>query len=148
MVSKNRTTIVIAHRLSTIRKADKIVVIRDGKNMEEGTHESLLSIRDGIYAGLVNAQQLEGETESSIVKTDEVAPLEELERKSTSTSLKSAVTTAESYRTKGFFASVGLLLYEQRAHWRLYLAIMIAAIAAGSKWRWAFHISGEANMLE
>src|SRR6201999_358839 len=61
-VSQNRTTIVIAHRLSTIRKADNIVVMREGRKMEEGTHEQLLSIPDGLYAGLVHAQQLEAES--------------------------------------------------------------------------------------
>jgi len=42
---KNRTSIVIAHRLSTIRRADRIIVIVDGKIAEEGKHEELLSLR-------------------------------------------------------------------------------------------------------
>lgn len=52
-----RTAIVIAHRLSTIRKADMIVVLKEGQVMETGNHESLLTIPDGYYARLVNAQK-------------------------------------------------------------------------------------------
>jgi ATP-binding cassette, subfamily B (MDR/TAP), member 1 len=54
-VSKGVTTIVIAHRLSTIMHADKIVVLKDGKILEVGTHKSLLA-ENGIYAGLVRSQ--------------------------------------------------------------------------------------------
>jgi len=49
---------MIAHRLSTIKKADKIVVLKKGKVIEEGTHESLLADEDGAYWALVNAQKL------------------------------------------------------------------------------------------
>jgi ATP-binding cassette subfamily B (MDR/TAP) protein 1 len=55
--SMNRTTIVIAHKLSTIRNADKIVVMSNGKIMEQGRHEELVS-RNGIYATFVKAQNL------------------------------------------------------------------------------------------
>jgi ATP-binding cassette subfamily B protein len=49
---KNRTTIVIAHRLSTIRKLDRILVLKDGRIVEDGSHESLQHKRGGIYADL------------------------------------------------------------------------------------------------
>jgi ATP-binding cassette, subfamily B, heavy metal transporter len=52
---EGRTTIVIAHRLSTIMGCDKIVVMDDGKIVEEGTHEGLLSLK-GTYADLWNLQ--------------------------------------------------------------------------------------------
>ncbi|KLU91127.1 hypothetical protein MAPG_09650, partial [Magnaporthiopsis poae ATCC 64411] len=57
-VSRNRTTITIAHRLSTIKTADKICVMKKGRCVEEGTHESLLQDPTGVYYGLVHAQQL------------------------------------------------------------------------------------------
>lgn len=54
---KNRTTFIIAHRLSTIRKIKRIVVMDDGKIVEEGDHNSLLS-QSGIYAKLYEHQFL------------------------------------------------------------------------------------------
>jgi ABC-type bacteriocin/lantibiotic exporter with double-glycine peptidase domain len=49
------TTIVIAHRLSTIRNADLILVMEQGRIVEAGTHEQLVS-RQGAYTALVHAQ--------------------------------------------------------------------------------------------
>lgn len=53
VVLRDRTAIVIAHRLSTIRSADRIVVLRQGTTIEEGTHERLLD-SGGHYAELYN----------------------------------------------------------------------------------------------
>ena len=52
---QNRTSIVIAHRLSTIRYADDIVVMKDGRIVEEGNHDALME-KNGIYAGLCAMQ--------------------------------------------------------------------------------------------
>jgi len=52
---KGRTSFVIAHRLSTIRNADRILVLKDGDIVEQGTHEILLEA-DGFYAELYNSQ--------------------------------------------------------------------------------------------
>ena len=52
---QDRTTFIIAHRLSTIRNADKIVVLKDGKVAETGTHHELLN-NNGYYARLHYAQ--------------------------------------------------------------------------------------------
>ncbi len=55
--SQGRTTLVVAHKLSTIEKADKIVVMKDGNIVEEGTHASLLEA-SGVYYSLLMAQTL------------------------------------------------------------------------------------------
>jgi len=52
---RGRTTITIAHRLSTVRKADRIIVLDDGRIVEEGTHEELLR-RNRLYARLARLQ--------------------------------------------------------------------------------------------
>lgn len=49
---KNRTSIVIAHRLSTIKHADLILVIDEGKIVERGSHDALISNRQGLYSKL------------------------------------------------------------------------------------------------
>lgn len=49
---KGRTSIVIAHRLSTIAKLDRIIVLKDGKIVEDGSHAELLKKKNGTYASL------------------------------------------------------------------------------------------------
>jgi len=53
--ARERTTLVIAHRLSTVRSADRIIVIEDGKAVEEGTHADLMKT-GGAYKRLVELQ--------------------------------------------------------------------------------------------
>ena len=52
---QGRTSFIVAHRLSTIKEADRILVMRDGKIIEQGTHEELLA-ENGFYAELYNSQ--------------------------------------------------------------------------------------------
>ncbi|MDO4291882.1 MAG: ABC transporter ATP-binding protein [Eubacteriales bacterium] len=52
---EGRTSFIVAHRLSTIRSADVILVMRDGRIVEQGNHETLLA-KDGFYAKLYNSQ--------------------------------------------------------------------------------------------
>lgn len=53
-----RTTLIIAHRLSTIRSAERILVVGDGRIVEEGTHGELMQ-KNGLYASLRNTQNLD-----------------------------------------------------------------------------------------
>ena len=52
---EGRTSFIVAHRLSTIQEADMILVMRDGKIVEQGRHEELLK-RQGFYAQLYHSQ--------------------------------------------------------------------------------------------
>jgi ATP-binding cassette subfamily B (MDR/TAP) protein 1 len=52
-----RTTVIVAHRLSTIRNADVTVVLQEGKIVEIGSHEKLISNPNSTYASLVHLQE-------------------------------------------------------------------------------------------
>lgn len=56
---QGRTTLIIAHRLATVLKADRILVMDEGKIIEEGTHKALIK-KKGVYAGLAKLQFGEG----------------------------------------------------------------------------------------
>jgi ATP-binding cassette subfamily B protein len=55
-LSTGRTTLIIAHRLSTVLDADRILVVEDGRIIEQGRHQELLAI-NGVYAGMWSRQQ-------------------------------------------------------------------------------------------
>ncbi|KAM0278392.1 hypothetical protein ACHAQH_005214 [Verticillium albo-atrum] len=133
-VARNRTTITIAHRLSTIKKADRIVVLKKGQVMEQGTHHSLLENEKGLYYGLVHAQQLslgdptEADTEDSeedlntVLQREKSAALSEAEQVGDKTEAK----------PPGLFSSYGRLIMEQRARWPFYVIIILAAMGGAS----------------
>ena len=56
ILMEGRTSIIIAHRLSTIRSADQIIVLDDGTIKEQGTHQELIALENGIYKNLSNLQ--------------------------------------------------------------------------------------------
>jgi ATP-binding cassette subfamily B (MDR/TAP) protein 1 len=170
-VAQNRTTIVIAHRLSTIKKADKIVVLRQGQAVEEGTHEGLLRDHEGVYHGLVNAQALiMGQDKLHDEDTLGVELITESSRNDNRTAEQDLVLSpdpsAESaplaevndeekqYKRKSFLASFGRLIYEQRRHWLLYSMVILGAVGAGvvyplqayifAKLIYAFTLTGKA----
>jgi ATP-binding cassette subfamily B protein len=64
---KDKTTIVIAHRLSTIRAMDRIIVIANGKIVEDGTHEELIKKEDGEYKKLWSIQALGFKNDNLII---------------------------------------------------------------------------------
>ncbi|MCO5063870.1 MAG: ABC transporter ATP-binding protein/permease [Rhizobiaceae bacterium] len=78
-IMRDRTTIVIAHRLSTVINADKIIVLEQGRVVEQGTHRQLLADKNGIYARFYLLQTdkgglgLEGETVTDAEPAPKVA---------------------------------------------------------------------------
>ncbi|KAF2034262.1 P-loop containing nucleoside triphosphate hydrolase protein [Setomelanomma holmii] len=133
-VSKNRTTIVIAHRLSTIRRADKIVVLRQGQLVEQGTHDELLKLEIGVYRGLVTAQNLtidaeeEGMAEAPLQKTSTVDTEKYIEHDTASHTSEQE----SEFKPTGIVNSFGRLMYEQRHHWALYTIGIIGVLGAGA----------------
>ena len=106
VAAQGRTTIVIAHRLSTIRTADNIVVMSQGRIVEQGTHDELLEKKSAYY-NLVEAQRISAENEvknaeenanieeslefeTSLAPTKKVSR-EQLERSTTAKSVSSAI---------------------------------------------------------
>jgi ATP-binding cassette, subfamily B, multidrug efflux pump len=63
-VMRQRTSIIVSHRISTVRGADQIFVLKDGRIVERGTHDQLVT-RDGVYAGMYRKQLLEEELQAS-----------------------------------------------------------------------------------
>ncbi|KAK2741114.1 hypothetical protein FQN57_005715 [Myotisia sp. PD_48] len=135
-VSRGRTTVTIAHRLSTIKRADNIIVLRNGTAVESGTHDELIS-REGLYHTLVNNQQLEMGDQS-----ERLSDVEETESHGEKLLKLSTVATAEeeaanqahlgrAYQQRSLIDSVGLFIWEQRKHWVLYLGVLCGAAGCG-----------------
>jgi ATP-binding cassette subfamily B protein len=61
---QGRTTIIISHRCSTVKNLDHIIVLDEGRIVEEGTHEALL-LHSGIYAAMYRRQLLSEELEDT-----------------------------------------------------------------------------------
>lgn len=59
-VSQGSTSLIIAHRLSTVRQCDKIIVLKYGSIVEEGSHDELLKIENGYYRTLWGKQDEQG----------------------------------------------------------------------------------------
>ncbi|KAF1996643.1 leptomycin B resistance protein pmd1 [Amniculicola lignicola CBS 123094] len=137
-VSKNRTTIVIAHRLSTIKRADKIIVLRQGKLVEQGSHEELLKDELGVYFGLVHAQKLaieavEDEDDDEVVlhKT-KTSATERSEAQHAQEERSSTANEDLEYKQQGLLRSFGRIIVEQRHQWLLYTLITCGIFIAGA----------------
>ena len=141
-VSRKRTTISIAHRLSTVKRADNIIVLKNGAIAEQGTHQSLLANEAGVYHSLVHAQHLEmKETSSEDSLEDDALVLEQTisgkDSKSKVFVMSDTVSRREEevkvYKPRSLLRTVGFFLYEQRIHWKLYGLGLAAAIGCGGE---------------
>jgi ATP-binding cassette, subfamily B (MDR/TAP), member 1 len=139
-VSKNKTTLIIAHKLATVRAADNIVVMSNGRVLEQGTHRELIDL-DRSYASLVRAQDL-GSTGGDADFSKEEADLE-LSRTETLTRTKTETveTKIEKEIDKltsgtlgyGLIRSVGIMLLEQKdLYWRFAISGFACLIGGGT----------------
>ena len=148
-VAKDRTTIIIAHRLSTILDADNIIVVNKGKAVQQGTHDQLIKIQDGLYWSLVHSQQLATVSDFTINRAHgELWAKQGSKRQSVIVEKESYETLVESETTVA--ASIGetepqplpksrmfrnfcLLISEQRRNWPGYVVMVIAAMGAAGE---------------
>lgn len=145
-VLKGRTTILIAHRLATVRKADRIIVIKDGINLEEGSHNELMAA-GGVYSNLVHAQELQDipNSESDILK-DQESSCDVLVEKAQSVTttptdspknehqalLEDRGKSARKYEPRN--NTLLRILKEQQQHWVLYMLTLCGAVGASCKY--------------
>ena len=98
--SRGRTTITVAHRLSTIKNADHIVVLQRGNIVEQGRHNELLDIPDGLYASLVATQRIHTNETQNLISTTQPSvppaiapvPLQPVRSRASAVSLESTLT--------------------------------------------------------
>jgi ABC-type multidrug transport system fused ATPase/permease subunit len=131
--SIGRTTITIAHRLSTIKNADRICVLKNGRVVEEGTHDSLLANDEGVYYGLVHAQKLSlGEDAGDELLHEEDIGAVLAREKSAAQSAAESAKQDTKWKDKNIFNGFGKLLYEQRGRFPLYIIALIGAMGAAA----------------
>ena len=140
-VSRDRTTIVIAHRLATIQKADKIVLLKDGRISEQGNHEFLLH-HGGLYANMWGRQNLavtatQIQTETTAYGSQANLP-ESVETEKSLAGARSGIDTPDSKRLDKRFgrlsalSCVFLIFKEQKKIRLLFLIGCLACIVAGA----------------
>ncbi|KAL5592322.1 hypothetical protein FOBRF1_013348 [Fusarium oxysporum] len=135
-ITRNRTTITIAHRLSTIKKADNIIVLQNGRAVEQGAHADLITNPSGVYASLVRAQAVRAadQADHSALSADEESTEHQADANLNEKAIPSPIKEESSGKPRGIFKSFGKLLYEQRAKWPNYIGVLLSsmAVAAGT----------------
>ncbi|PYI03929.1 P-loop containing nucleoside triphosphate hydrolase protein [Aspergillus sclerotiicarbonarius CBS 121057] len=135
---QHRTTIVIAHRLSAIKNADHIVVLKKGRIVESGTHESLVCIDGGVYSSLVNAQALSLEGHIRDIENDldaediDILNREETEAKPDYDSNRPEYDKEKGKTSRRLFGSFCLLFLESNNYWTAIAFGIFMSAAAGT----------------
>lgn len=146
--AQGRTTIVIAHRLSTIKTADNIVVMSEGRIVEQGNHDDLLE-RKGAYYNLVNAQQIGDQKRRNSEEEEKAATVEEeLTRIHTSRSRQASAAPEDEKLALGRTTtskSISAQVLEKKdleknAHYSLWT--LIKFIASFNRKEWHFMVLG------
>lgn len=109
-------------------------MLKKGKVIEQGTHESLLDNKDGAYWALVNAQMLTmgiGDAdEADLIESAMNEPL--IQTKSSASVGAKPTDETPPWKAKGFFNSFGRLLYEQTVQWPFYIFLVGGCLAGAS----------------
>lgn len=145
VASEQRTTIIVAHRLSTVRNADNIIVLADGKVVEEGNHGDLLA-KNGVYAGLVQKQQI-SDTKRAEIEAEPRYSIEDTKQKASSITIddpdsketqsshgNSLATHTASSKKIGALSAKSTALFMtkmSRTDWKVLTFGLICAIFAG-----------------
>ncbi|XP_058098927.1 ABC transporter B family member 13 isoform X3 [Magnolia sinica] len=136
----DRTTIIVAHRLSTIRDVDKIIVLKNGKVVESGTHFELMSKgEDGEYATLVSLQVSSNVKVDSFMNSSRTSHFSELNhtqaihKKSESIDGRETLTHDQRLDRLGSASSpsIGKLIRMNRAEWPNAVLGSVGAIISG-----------------
>ena len=136
-VALDRTTIVIAHRLSTIRNADNIVVMSDGKILEQGTHAELIEL-GGAYSRLVQAQDLGHESNHGDEDKQDTTPEVDDEKTKPHGASAPAGQDIEVEVANGeavnynLLRSLAIIIREQRSLWIPFAILAVAAALGGT----------------
>jgi len=124
---------MVAHRLSTIRKADKIIVLKKGSVVQQGSHDELMVDTKGAYWGLALAQQLSlGDdtpdltTASDPEKFDGYANKAEEFREPFDSR-----PGLEDFSQKSKSGSFAIFLWEQKFQWRWHCLMLLGALGVG-----------------
>jgi ATP-binding cassette, subfamily B (MDR/TAP), member 1 len=146
--AKGRTTIVIAHRLSTIKTADNIVVMQEGRIVEQGTHDELLE-RKSAYFNLVAAQRIGKEEELTEIEQETEKRTDDLIRVRSNATGSSALFDPEDEklalgrsRTNKSISSQVLADRKKERAAKYSLWYLIKFIASFNKTEWMYMVIG------
>ncbi|CAD0111733.1 unnamed protein product [Aureobasidium uvarum] len=138
-IAQNRTTITIAHRLSTIKKADSIIVLQNGRSIEQGTHQSLVKDSSSAYSALIRAQSMHLSSTDQAESEQQSLDVNEVLGKTTSDTIQATEPVsldthkdAPTVATQNLFQTFKRLLNTQRAHRVSLVGIVFSAMAVAA----------------